>query len=232
MFAVPHSYFLILMALLSPKQLWHFLMEQEHNTDPPLITSWVNPAALIHMGLLCSPHHHRDAALNIFTKTHRDGTCELPVGKSRAQPQPILSPFPMSSTVDNSAAKEGKRRHQSPVTKHILHFQALKDMNNKHKDILCSICIASTGVWKLQTSFERVLRQKEATQLKAVLFFSGEAMKRQHLPFCCHFEVCLLVTLKGRKLPQKRRGRKRRMTAWSPQNTSIPDKCSFYRNQY
>lgn len=125
MFAIPHSSFPTLMAILSPKQLWHFLMEQEHNTDP-LTTSWVNPAALIHWGMLCSPHHHRDAALRIFTKTHRDGTCVLPVGKSWAQPQPILSPFPMSLTVHNSAAKEGKRRHQSPVTKHILHSRHWK----------------------------------------------------------------------------------------------------------
>lgn len=57
-------------------------------------------------------------------------------------------------------------------------------------------------------------------------------MKRQHLHFYCHFEVCLLVTLKGSELLQKRRGRKRRMTAWSPQNTSIPDKCSSYRSWY
>lgn len=78
-------------------------------------------------------------------------------------------------------------------------------MSNNHKDILCSICTASTRVWKLQASFEKVFQQKEVTQSKTALFNSDEAMKKEPFPFCCHFEVCLLATLKGNILEKKKK---------------------------
>lgn len=121
-------------------------------------------------GMLCSPHHHRAAALSIFTETHRDGTCVLPVGESWAQTPPILS-FPCEHCCSQFSSKGGEKEPPANSNQAHLISRHWETQKTKHKDILFSICIASTGVWNLHTSFERVTGTKKRPNLR--LFYSS-----------------------------------------------------------
>lgn len=119
-FAVPHSSFLTLMAILSPKQLWHFLMKQEHGADPSLTTGWAESSSPQSLGDALLPHHHRGAALSIciIPKTRGWDWCCL-WGSPEHKHLPF-SLLPHEYSCAQFSSKGGEK--EAPVTNSQAHF--------------------------------------------------------------------------------------------------------------